>query len=170
MMHLSTDQKLQLSEVIYLFLISVVSPFFVGIEIWGTYSFTFSLIFVNFLQLPTIILFYRVLLPQTLMRGRVWQFLLLMPVYLFIYELNSRLATITTIHMPFIPQGYKDLLIPVHAEEFNWNFNQSLGYTCLILLTASSLALMRTLFKQQGEVYRVTLEKVNLGSSGAARS
>lgn len=155
-------QKIKLSEVIYLFLLVVFIPFLVGIEIWGYLPFTLSLVMLNILQLPSIVLFYRIVLPRTILKNRILQFVLALPVYLLIYELNSRLASITIIHTPFIPEGYKNLLRPEHPEMFNFRFNQSLGYTGLVLLTASALALIRERYKQQQQFFEVSLEKIKL--------
>jgi two-component system LytT family sensor kinase len=160
--NLNIEQKIILSEIIYILLIVIVSPFLEGYSIWKSYPFTFSLIFVNFLQLPSIILFYRLFLPKTLMKGKIGSFLLLLPLYLLIYELNIRLAAIITVNAPFIPTGYQNLLTSADAHKFSWSFNQSFSYTCLILLTATSLAMVRQLFNQQQEVYFVNLQKVKL--------
>ncbi|HYH16138.1 MAG TPA: hypothetical protein VD794_13005, partial [Flavisolibacter sp.] len=95
------QQKITWSEIGYLFLVNIVIPFCVGLQIFDTFSHTIGLIVVNLLQTPSIVLFYRWLLPKTLFRKRYGSFFLLLPIYLIVYELNSRLSSILTIHLPF---------------------------------------------------------------------
>ncbi len=157
-------QKVLWSEIIYIVLVIVVIPFFVGIQIWDELSYTFSLIVVNVFQLPSILLFYRVFLPRTILKRKYGTFILLFIPYLMVYELNARLASIAAIHLPFIPTGYQNLLISGHPETFGsgYFFNQTFGYTFLLLLTASAIAIIKELFKQQQKVYEIAYDKVKL--------
>lgn len=158
------QKKALLSEAIYLLLIIVVIPFFVGIQIWDELSFTFSLIVVNLFQLPSIVLFYRYYLPKTIFNKKYLSFLLLFIPYLLIYEMNGRLSSLIVIHLPFIPEGYQNLLRSGHPELFGkgYLFNQTFGYTFLLLLTASALALIKALFRQQQKIYEMAYDKVKL--------
>lgn len=160
---LNYKQKSQLAEWIYLFFIGVVSPFAVGLQIFSKFSFTLSLVVVNVLGLPAIILFYRLYLPYTVGKKRYLLALLLFPVYIFINEINLRLAGIAVIHMLFIPQQYRNGLIPGHPEDFTQGyFHQSLGYTSLILLAATSLYVVKLLFKNQDHVNALENQKLTL--------
>lgn len=157
------EKKALWSEVIYIILIVIVIPFFVGIQIWDQLSYTFSLILVNILQMPSIILFYRVVLPKTLLKRKIKAFLLLFIPYLAIYELNGRLGAIIVIHLPFVPNGYQGLLKSGHPDSFTYSyFNQTFGYTFLLLLTATALALVKELFKQQQMVYEIAYDKIKI--------
>jgi len=83
--------------------------------------------------------------------------------YLVFYEFNGRFSSIAVIHLPFIPEGYQHLLKSGHPETFSHNFFfQTFGYTFLLLLTATSLALIKELFKQQQVVYEIAYEKIRL--------
>jgi len=160
---LSYKQKSLVAEISYLVFIGILSPFVVGLQIFSYLSFTLSLVLVNILGMPSIILFYRVYLPYTVGRKRYFLALLLFPVYIFVYELNLRLGGITVIHMPFIPQGYRDNLIAGHPEDFTHGyFNQSFGYTCLVLLAATSIYVVKLLFKNQDNLYTLETEKLKL--------
>jgi two-component system LytT family sensor kinase len=161
---LSYQKKSLLIELICLFILCVVIPFSLGSEIWPEdYSFTLSLIFLNTLQLPATILFYRWLLPFTFGRKRYARFFLLLPFYLIVYEINARLASITVIHMPFIPDGYRSKLASAHPENFSvYYINQSLGYTCLVLLSAGLVYMIRQTYRNQYRVYTLENEKLKL--------
>lgn len=160
----SYQQKALLSEILYLFLIVVVVPFFVGIQLWDELSHTFGLIVVNVFQLPAIVLFYRYYLPRTILAKRYLVFFLLFIPYLLFYEINARLSALAAIHLPMIADGYQDLLRMGHPERFDdgYLFNQTFGYTFLLLLTASALAIIKELFRQQQKVYEMAYEKIRL--------
>lgn len=118
---------------------------------------------INILQLPIIILFYRVYLPYTIGKKRYLLFAILSPVYLMLYDLNERIGILTVIAMPFIPQGYRDNIKGAHSEDFTKGyFNTDIGYTCLILLAASSLYIVKLLFKNQHNLYTLETEKLKL--------
>jgi len=152
-----------LAELIYLFFIGIVSPFVVGLQIFSQLSFTLSLVLLNILQLPVIIAFYRLYLPYTIGRGKYILAVLLFPVYVLLYELGSRLSSITLIHLPFVPEKYRSNLFSAHPEDFTQGyFNQSLGYTCLVLLAATSLYVLKLLFKNQHSLTSVETEKLKL--------
>lgn len=161
---LDYKQKSFLAEIIFLVFISVLSPFAVGFQVFSKISFTLSLVFLNILQTPVIILFYRFYLPFTIGKKKYILALFLLPMYIMLYELNSRLASIAEIAMPFIPKDYRDYnLIPAHPEDFTKGyFNESVGYTSLVLLAATSLYVIKLLFKSQHNLYTVETEKLKL--------
>lgn len=159
---LSYRQRSILTEIIFLFVMSVMIPLAVGAQIFSYFSFTLSLVLVNCLQIPSIMLFYRVVLPY-ITGKRGYLYLWMLPVYLVIYELNSRLASLTIIALPFIPKEYRDNLRSVHPENFSHGyFNQTIGYTCLVLLAASSLYAIKMLQKKQHSMYQLETEKLKL--------
>ena len=160
---LSYQQKSQLAEWAYLSFIGIVSPFAVGLQIFSKFSFTLSLVAVNVLGLPAIILFYRVYLPLTVGKKRYFLALLLFPVYIFLNEINLRLAAIAVIHIPLIPQEYRNNLIAGHPEDFTQGyFHQSLGYTSLVLLAATSLYVVKLLFENQHRLNTLENQKLTL--------
>ncbi len=145
--------------------IGILSPFGVGLQTWtlNKISFSLSYVMINILQLPIIILFYRVYLPYTIGKKRYLLFAILSPVYLMLYDLNERIGILTVIAMPFIPQGYRDNIKGAHSEDFTKGyFNTDIGYTCLILLAASSLYIVKLLFKNQHNLYTLETEKLKL--------
>lgn len=160
---LNYKEKSQVAEIAYLFFICVLSPFAVGFQIFSKLSFTLSLVLINILQLPVILLFYRFYLPFTIGRKRYLLALLFFPVYLLLYELNDRLSAMALIVMPFIPEGYRKNLLSAHPEDFTKGyFNQSIGYTSLVLLAATSLYVVKLLFKNQHNLYTLETEKLKL--------
>ncbi|RBL92396.1 sensor histidine kinase [Chitinophaga flava] len=160
---LSYKQKGLLAEFVYLFVTGVLSPLAVGLQIFSQFSFTLSLVLLNIFQLPLIVLFYRVYLPYTIGKGKYLLALVLFPVYILVYELGSRLSSLVMIHLPFIPKVYRDNLLSAHPEDLSKGyFNQSLGYTCLVLLAASSLYVVKLLFKKQHNLSVVETEKLKL--------
>lgn len=160
---LNYRQKGLVAELAFLLVIGILSPFAVGLQIFSELSFTLSLIVVNLLQLPVIIFFYRFYLPHTIGRRRYTLALILLPAYLLLYELGSRLSSIIVVHLPMIPQRYQDNLMSAHPEDLTRGyFNQSLGYTCLILLAATSLYVVKLLFKNQENLNTVETEKLKL--------
>ncbi|MEH3114411.1 sensor histidine kinase [Pedobacter terrae] len=160
---LTYKQKGLLAEMIYLAFIGIVSPFAVGLQIFNHLSFTLSLVLLNILGLPVIVLFYRVYLPYTIGKGKYVLASLLFPVYLVLYELSSRLSCIMLIHLPIIPEKYRLNLMSAHPDDFTKGyFNQSLGYTGLVLLAATSLYLVKLLFKNQENLINVETEKLKL--------
>jgi len=160
---LTYQQKGILAELTYLFFIGIISPFAVGFQIFSSISFTLSLVLLNILQLPVIIIFYRVYLPYTIGRGKYILASVLFPVYILLYELSSRLSSIIIIYLPVIPEKYRSNLLSAHPEDFTKGyFNQSLGYTCLVLLAATSLYVLKMLFKNQHNLTSVETEKLKL--------
>ena len=158
-------QKSLIAEIAYLTVIGILSPFASGLQIWtlNKISFSLSLIVINILQLPVIMLFYRVYLPHTIGKKRYFLSGLFFPVYLMLYELIERLNSLAVIAMPFIPQSYRDNLKSAHPESFTKNyFIANIGYTCLILLAASSLYIVKLLFKNQHNLYTLETEKLKL--------
>jgi sensor histidine kinase YesM len=160
---LDYKQKSLLAEFSYLFFIAVLSPFAVGLQIFSEFSFVLSLVLVNILDLPVIVLFYRLYLPFTVGKGKYWLAIILLPVYLLLYELNSRLGSLIVIALPFIPEQYRRNLSGSHPEDLTQGyFNQSLGYTGLVLLAATSLYVIKLLFRKQHHLYIMENEKLKL--------
>lgn len=160
---LDYKQKSLVAEIIYLAFVGIVSPFAVGLQIFTELSFTLSLLLVNVLILPAIILFYRFYLPYTVGRKQYFLALLLFPFYILVYELNTRLGSIIVIRMPFIPLEYRNNLRTGHPEDFTRGyFHQSLSYTCLVLLAATSLYVVKLLFENQHRLYALKTEKLRL--------
>ncbi len=162
---LNYKQKSLVAEIFYLVVIGILSPFGVGLQTWplSKISFSFSYVVINILQLPVIMLFYRVYLPYTVGKKRYLLLAILSPIYLMLYDLNERLGILAVIAMPFIPQGYRDNIKGAHSEDFTKGyFNTDIGYTCLVLLAASSLYIVKLLFKNQHNLYTLETEKLKL--------
>lgn len=135
----------------------------VGLQIFSQFSHTLSLVFVNLLQLPAIVLFYRGYLPYTVGVRKYWLALLLFPVYILIYELSCRLGALATIEMPFIPPDYRTKLASAHPGDFTRGyFNQTFGYTCLVLLAGTSLYVVKLLFRSKHYLSALEMEKLRL--------
>src|SRR5579859_4292924 len=107
--YLNYKQKGVVAEVAYLFVIGVLSPFAVGLQTWSQDTIQNSLGYVvlSILQLPVIILFYRFYLPRTVGQKRYILFVLLLPVYIFLYGLSERLGIGAVMVMPFIIDSYR---------------------------------------------------------------
>ena len=164
MYQLSYRQKSLLTEFVWLFILSVVIPFFNGSQIWpGDYASIFSLIFLTCLVLPAIILFYRWFLPFTIGLKRYGLFVLLLPVYFIFYELNARLSSIIGIHFTLLPQRYRDNLAKAHPESFSVHYiHQTLEYTFLVLLAVTSIYMVRQAYQKQHELYLLENDKLRL--------
>jgi sensor histidine kinase YesM len=161
--NLDYKKKSALAELLYLFFICVVSPLAVGLQIFSYFSYTLSLVLLNILSLPGIILFYRLYLPQTIGKRRYVLAIALFPLFLVVYDILLRLSGITMIHLPFIPQGYREGIKAGHPEDFTKGyFNQSIGYTSLVLLAATSLYVVKLLFKKQHHLVTLETEKLKL--------
>lgn len=160
---LNYKQKSLVAEIAYLAFISVLSPFAVGYQLWGNFPFTLSLVLLNILDLPIIILFYRGYLPYTIGRKKYWLTILVFPVYIFLYEIWGRLTSLLMMALPFIPKGYRDNLAYGHPADFEHGyFHQTIGYTSLVLLAATSIYVIRLLFKNQQNLSTVETEKLRL--------
>ncbi len=160
---LNYKQKSLVAEIVFLFVIGVVSPFAVGLQTWSWISFTFSYVFLTVLGLPVIMLFYRVYLPYTVGRDRYFLAALLFPCYILLYELSNRLTMVVTIAMPFIPKGYRDGL--KYAQPLNFSkvfFNEYFGYTILVLLSVTSLYVLKLLFKNRHNLFVLENEKLKM--------
>lgn len=158
----SHQQKLRLAEFIYLFILAVIIPLTVGLQIFNSLSLTLSYILLNILQLPSVLLFYRWLLPRTLFNNRYWWFLLALPFYLLIYELNARLAYAIEVNLTFIPDAYKKNLLSAKPFEWTGRLIQNLDYTLLILLSSIGVVFIRELFKRQHIVEQLRSDKLQL--------
>lgn len=155
-------KKIKLVEALYLFILAVIVPLSIGLQIFDKFSFTFSLVLINVLQLPSIIFFYRWLLPRTLFNNRPWWFLASLPLYLLLYELNARLTYLLMINLPFIPEQYRSNL--ASADPWHWNEGliQNMGFTLMILLSSIGLLFIRELFKRQHIVDQLQSDKLRL--------
>jgi len=160
--HWSYNQKIRLAEIIYFVILSVIIPLTIGLQIFDRFSFTLSYILLNLLQVPSILLFYRWLLPQTLIKKRYWWFFFSLPFYLLIYELNARLAYAMEINLPIIPEHYQKNLLSVHPFEWKGKLIQNLDYTLLILLSSIGIVFIRELFKRQHIVDQLRSDKLQL--------
>jgi sensor histidine kinase YesM len=160
---LDYKQRSVITEFIYLFIICVLVPFAIGHNIFDKYSLIFSLVLINCLHIPSIVLFYRWLLPYTFGKKRYGLFFLLFPLYILVYELNGRLAALIEMSLPFIPKEYKNDLASGHPASFDYNIIiQNFGWTGLVLLAATSLYMMRQLFKSQHNLYQAETDKLKL--------
>ncbi len=163
--NLSYKQKGNLAEFCYLFVIGVLSPFAAGLQIWSVNTIANSIGYttVTVLQLPVIILFYRLYLPHTVGKKRYWLFALLLPVYIILYDLNGRLAIGTVMVMPFIIESYRHAISGAHPWDFTKGyFNEHIGYTILVLLAGTALYIIKLLFKNQHQLATLENEKLKL--------
>lgn len=158
----SYNRKTRLAELVYLTILTVIIPLTVGLQLFGNVSFTLSYIFLNFLQIPSILLFYRWFLPRTLFNKQPWWFLAGLPVYFLIYELNARIAYFVEIYAPFIPEQYQKNLSSVHPFTWTGRLIQNIDYTLLILLSATGFVFIRELFKRQHVVDQLRADKLQL--------
>jgi len=160
---LSDQRKALLVELLCLFILNVLIPFSIGSQLWPDYSYTFSLIFVTMLTVPSTILFYRWFLPFTLEKRRYGLFLLLLPFFVVVYEINARLANIIGMSLPFIPKGYRANLASSHPASFKDHILiLNIGYACLVLFSVASLYMVRQLYKKQRRVYALENDKLKL--------
>jgi two-component system LytT family sensor kinase len=160
---LNYKQKSLIAEVVFLFVIGVVSPFAVGLQSWSWISYTFSYVFLSVLGLPVIILFYRAYLPYTVGEKRYLLAAVLFPVYILLYELSTRLAFVVVIAMPFVPKGYRNGLD--YAKPMNFTrvfFNEDFGYTIMVLLSVTSLYVLKLLFKNRHNLFVLENEKLKM--------
>lgn len=158
---LNIKQQVRYVEVIYLFIMSVFIPFCMGLQIFDKFSHTLSLVFLNVLQLPSIIFFYKVYLEKLVFKKKWFLSIITFPLFFLGYELLCRATAIAVIHFPLIPQDYRDKLISGHPEDFT-QLNQSIGYTCLVLLTAFALTMTRRLILKQHELHELQYDKLKL--------
>ncbi|MFD0749896.1 sensor histidine kinase [Mucilaginibacter calamicampi] len=163
--NLSYKQKGNIAELCYLFVIGILSPLAVGLQTWSQNTIPNSIGYVTItvLQLPVIILFYRVYLPQTVGKGHYWQFALLLPVYILLYDLNGRLAIGAVMAMPFIIESYRQAISGAHPWDFTKGyFNENIGYTVLVLLAGTALYIIKLLFENQHRLATLQSEKLKL--------
>jgi two-component system LytT family sensor kinase len=162
---LNYKRKGLVAETAYLFVIGVLSPFGVGLQTWSVHTIAYSLsyVLINILHFPAIILFYRWYLPATIGKKRYLLFTVLLPVYFLVYDLNGRLAILAVLYMPFVPEGYKQNIRGARPLDFTQGyFNEYIGYTCLVLLAATSLYIIKMLFERQNRVNTLETEKLKL--------
>jgi len=160
---LNYKQKSLIAEVVFLFIIGVVSPFAVGLQQFSWISYTFSYVFLSVLGLPVFMLFYRVYLPYTIGKKRYILAGIFFPVYILLYELSARLGFAVVIAMPFVPLGYRNGL--AYAKPLSFTrvfFNEDFGYTILVLLSVTSLYVLKLLFKNRHNLFMLENEKLKM--------
>jgi len=78
-------------------------------------------------------------------------------------EINSRLASIIGIHLPFLPERYRHNLSRAHPKNFSAHYiYQTVQYTFLVLLSATSLYMIRQAYKKQARMYALENDKLRL--------
>src|SRR5690242_8280336 len=162
---LTYKQQSLATEIAFLFFICVLSPLAVGLQLFTLHKipFTLSLVLLNVLSAPVIVLFYRIYLPITLGSKKYLLAVLLFPVYIMVYEVSLRLQSLALIHFPFIPAEYRNNLKMGHPEDFTTGyFTQTIGYTSLVLLSATCLYLARLFYEKQHRVFTLETEKLKL--------
>ncbi|WP_426587239.1 sensor histidine kinase [Mucilaginibacter sp. R-33] len=162
---LNYKQKGLVAETSYLFVISILSPFAVGLATWSQHTLanSFGYVVINILQLPVIILLYRWYLPVTIGKKRYWMFIILLPIYFVLYGLNERFGILAVMYMPFIPEVYRNNISGARPLDFTQGyFNTDIGITILVILAATSLYIIKLLFKQQYKVSTLETEKLKL--------
>ena len=160
--NLTYKQKARLTEASFLFVVCVLIPLFIGLQIFDKFSWTVGLIIATALNFPSVILYYRWLLPVIFDRKRYWLIPILFPAYVVFYEINSRLSSIVVIHMPFIPLEYRQNLESGHPYDLSHLFHQTIGYSCLIWLANTSLYVVLRLLKNQHTLYQLETDKLKL--------
>lgn len=158
-------QQSLVTEIAFLLFICIISPLAVGLQIFTLHKlpFTLSLVLLNLLSVPVIVLFYRVYLPFTVGKKRYLLAILFLPIYIVVYEISLRLQSLALIYLPFIPEAYKINLEAGRPGDFTTGyFKQTLGYTSLVLLSATCLYLARLFFQKQHRVYALETEKLKL--------
>ena len=162
---LNYKQKSLVAEISYLFVISILSPFAVGLATWSQHTLanSFGYVVINILQLPVIILLYRWYIPITIGKKRYWLFVVLLPIYFILYGLNERFGILAVMYMPFISEAYRHNISGAQPLNFKQGyFNTDIGITILIILAATSLYIIKLLFKQQDKVSTLETEKLKL--------
>lgn len=160
---LDYKQKGLIAEALFLLVIGILSPLAVGLQNFSLFSHTLSYVLLCTLCLPSLVLFYRVYLPATVGKRRYGLFLLLLPLYIGVYELNDRISLLALLKLPFIPRSYKDAIRPAHPERLlSLHFNEYFGYTILVLLAATSLYVIKLLFRNQHNLTTIENEKLKL--------
>ncbi|NRF40231.1 sensor histidine kinase [Pedobacter foliorum] len=163
--NLNYKQKGNIAELLYLSIIGILSPFAVGLQTWSQDKIPNSLgyVTVSILQLPVIILFYRLYLPHTVGKKRYLLFFALMPFYIALYGLSERLGIGAVMAMPFIFEAYRENISGARPWDFTQGyFNTNIGYTFLILLAGSSLYVIKLLFKNQHLLSSLEMEKLKI--------
>ncbi len=156
------QQQSRISEAGFLTLLVVIFPLAVGIQLFPQFSFTLSLVLLNMMQLPAIILLYRWYLPQTLLRKRYLLFAALLPFYVVVYEINARLAFFSMLKLPFIPIEYKGKLASARPGSIPPVLIQNLDYTLLILLAATGFLFFLDWFRRQHTLDQLQADKLQL--------
>lgn len=151
-----------LAEILYLFILAVIVPLSIGIQIFDRFSFTLSLLLLSVLEIPSILFFYRWFLPKTLFNNRVGWFFAGLPFYILLYELNIRIAYLIEMNLPFIPEKYQANLASAGPLDWNGGLIQNMGFTVLIMLTSAGVHFFRELFKRQHMLDQLHTDKLRL--------
>lgn len=163
--NLNYKQKGNIAELLYLSIVGILSPFAVGLQTWSEDKIPNSLgyVTISILQLPVIILFYRLYLPHTVGKKRYLLFFVLMPFYIILYGFSERLGIGAVMAMPFIFEAYRENISGARPWDFTQGyFNTNIGYTFLILLAGSSLYVIKLLFKNQHLLSSLEMEKLKI--------
>ncbi|GAA4344154.1 sensor histidine kinase [Flaviaesturariibacter amylovorans] len=156
----------RLAEGAFLAVLTVLVPMAIGVQLYTDFSFTASLVLVNLLQVPAIALLYRWFLPHTLMRRRWALFFGGLPVYILIYEVNTRAGSWIVRHLPFVPEGYRGNLASANPDSIPPLLLQNLDYTLLILLSAIGFLFVLESFRRQHTVDQLQADKLRLELEG----
>ena len=159
---LSYKQKVRWTEVLLIFILCAVVPYCAGLQLWDKNSLRLSYVVVSLVSIPVIVLFYRGYLEHILFKGKWLLSIVLFPVYLVIYEFYSRLSALVIInYFTFLPALYRRDFATGHPEKFD-HLHQNLGYTILILLTATSLSMTRMFFLKENQLLSLQYAQVQL--------
>ncbi|RYZ22802.1 MAG: hypothetical protein EOO16_07575 [Chitinophagaceae bacterium] len=159
-------QKERAGEAAFLLLLSVIIPLAIGLQIFPRASWTLSLVLLNCLQVPVILLLYRWYLPQTLLKRRFALFFLLLPVYLVVYELNVRGVSLLMQQLPFVPEQYRLNLASAHPESVPPVLVQNLDYTILVILSTTGFVFIQEWMRRQDALDSLRAEKLRLELEG----
>ncbi|RYY86455.1 MAG: histidine kinase [Chitinophagaceae bacterium] len=154
------------AEAVFLLILSVVIPLSIGFQIFPRFSWTLSLVLINCLQLPVIVLLYRWYLPQTLLRRRYLLFFAMLPLYIIAYEVNVRAVSLFVQALPFVPKQYRYNLSLGQADKLPPLLVQNLDYTLLILLAAVGFVYVRAWVGRQSALEALQSDKLRLELEG----
>ncbi|RYY92392.1 MAG: histidine kinase, partial [Chitinophagaceae bacterium] len=157
-----TPLQSRAGEAAFLLLLTVLIPAAVGLQVFDRLAYTLCLVGLSMLHLPSLLLLYKYYLPQMLLRRRYGLLVALLPVYIFIYELNARLSYYIYMRLPFIPAGYREKLQGAHFDSIPPLLIQNLDYTLLILLAAAGFLFMRDSQRRQQDLAVLQADKWRL--------
>ncbi|TDO23900.1 histidine kinase [Pedobacter duraquae] len=158
---LTYRQKGAWIETIYLLILCVLVPLAMGIQIFTQFSHTLSYVLLNIMLIPVIMLFYKYYLERILFREKWILSVLLLPVYLFVFDVWVRITYFIMIWLPFVPQSYKVKLMMGHPDDFGSSI-QNFVYTLIILLSTLVLGAVKKLIQKHDEVRELHFEQLRL--------